>query len=136
MDKEIIFKKELLGGEFLCECEGKIFIFIPEGNYLLGSFFSACEHVLLKSITKNLRAVTVDYKFEERKYMIHWLAYFDKDTSTDEIEENTIAFTEVLAMIPNITNPDVEFLVTEDYQIIPFPEKLTPLKQFIYLRKE
>ena len=65
MQKEIVYVKELLGGQFICECDNKTFIALPMENYLRWTFLSACNSVLLNYITKNLRAVAVDYKFEE-----------------------------------------------------------------------
>jgi hypothetical protein len=136
MQKEIVYVKELLGGQFICECDNKTFIALPMENYLRWTFLSACNSVLLNYITKNLRAVAVDYKFEEKRYLIHWLAYFDAGVTKDEIDDNSVAFTEVIAHIPNLANLSIEMDIKENYKIIPSPEKLTPLKQFIYLRKE
>lgn len=134
--KNITFIKKISDDELLLKIDDVDYVAVSKKNHLVSEFLLACQYGLIRNVTKNLRALTVDWDFLDDKYYLHLLAYFDKNVTEEEKELfSDVVFTEIIARMPNISNPKIIFDVKEEIKILAINEKIEPLRVFVFLRE-
>lgn len=134
--KNITFIKKISDDELLLKIDDVDYVAVSKKNHLVSEFLLACQYGLIRNVTKNLRALTVDWDFLDDKYYLHLLAYFDKNVTEEEKELfSDVVFTEIIARMPNISNPQIIFDVKEEIKILAINEKIEPLRVFVFLRE-
>ncbi len=68
----------------------------------------SCHRTLIGAIPKKLKGLKVKI---EKGHLLVWHAYFDQAPTEEEKENLSVACTEVIADIPNITAVDERYMV-------------------------
>ncbi len=87
----------------------------------------SASRALLGAVNSNLRGVALSY--DPKKLVFR--AYFEANATEDEKEQLNIALTEMMA--------DLDSRIEEfDFEpiVLPFPEKMEPLQDWVFLRAE
>jgi hypothetical protein len=92
----------------------------------------SCQRALLGIVFSKIRAITIDYD----NSLFHWRVYFDGEPDENEKETLSVACTEILADLPCDVIESPTFTFKEEYINIPYPQELTILKEYVYLRYE
>ena len=117
----------------------KIYIGIPHELDLASKFKDSAIYFLHQLIAQkdlpiNLIGIKIDYLFEEKKYNLNWICYFDVSPSEDDQEILSDAFGNILGDMPNISNADIAFQCNEKYLNMPLPELLHDLNKWVYIK--
>lgn len=96
-------------------------------DLLITKALLSSNRALLGAVTPHLRAVTID--FNGQLFILR--AYFDKEATSDDKELIDIALTEIIADLHH----EIKEFKFEPVDLH-FPNKMTCLKHWVYLRHE